>query len=91
MLEKVIEKKVVDYATLKGMLSYKFTSTSVKGVPDRIFLFNGVTFFIEFKQLNKKPTKLQEYQIKKIESQNIKVYIIDGIEKGKRLIDEITR
>ena len=50
MLEKQIESKVVKKAKELGFLTYKFSSPSNRGVPDRIFISPyGEVFFIEFK------------------------------------------
>jgi hypothetical protein len=44
-------------------------------------------FFIEFKAPGKTPTKLQLKTHERIEAQDISVFIIDDIEKGKNLVD----
>ena len=49
-LEKDIEAKVCLYARDKGMLTYKFTSPARAAVPDRMFIYKGRVFFIEFKR-----------------------------------------
>jgi hypothetical protein len=85
MRESTIEKKVSDYAKTQGWLSYKFVSPSNRGVPDRIYLKSGKCIFIEFKAPKKKPTKLQEKIISRIREQDLEVYIIDDIEKGKNI------
>jgi len=85
MRESTIEKKVSDYAKTQGWLSYKFVSPSNRGVPDRIYLKAGKCIFIEFKAPKKKPTKLQEKIISRIREQDLEVYIIDDIEKGKNI------
>ena len=65
MLEKEIEKKIVNYAKSKNFLAYKFTSPSNRSVPDRLFISpTGNIFFIEFKRKGKIPTKLQESTFK---------------------------
>lgn len=89
MRESVIEKKVSDYAKAKGWLAYKFVSPNQKGVPDKIFIGGGEMFFIEFKALGKKPTKLQESVFVKLRKEGFEVYIIDSVESGKALIDEL--
>lgn len=89
MLEKVIESTVVNYAKNKGWLAYKFTSPASRGVPDRLFMGPfGQFFFIEFKRKGYVPTALQEVVFKEIESRNIKVFVVDDIERGKQLIDK---
>ena len=50
MLEKNLEAKIIKIAKKLGYLTYKFTSPSNKGVPDRIFISPyGHVFFMEFK------------------------------------------
>ena len=87
MRESVIEKKVSDYATSKGWLVYKFSSPNTRAVPDKIFMRNGVVFFIEFKAPNKLPTKLQYANHKRITAHGVSVFVIDNIEKGIALVD----
>jgi hypothetical protein len=61
MLEKDLEKKIVNKAKQLGFLSYKFVSPSQRGVPDRIFISkNGKVFFIEFKSPKRKITPVQK-------------------------------
>jgi hypothetical protein len=87
MRESVIEKKVGDYATSKGWLVYKFSSPNTRAVPDKIFMRDGVVFFIEFKAPNKLPTKLQYANHKRITEHGVSVFVIDNIEKGIALVD----
>lgn len=79
MLEKTIEKNCVKWAESKGWLSYKFVSPSNRGVPDRIFLRNGKTVFVEFKKPGGETSALQVRQIEKIKSYDFKVFIIDNL------------
>ena len=87
MLEKEIEKKVSIYAKNNGMLVFKFTSPSHRGVCDKMFIHNGNVFFIEFKQKGKLPTKLQSMHHQDLVSHGIAVYVVDGVEVGKKVID----
>ena len=66
MLEREIEKKIAAWAKRNGVYTRKFTSPSHRGVPDRIFIANGETLFLELKVEGKKPTKLQLKEIDKI-------------------------
>lgn len=87
-LEKDIEAKVVAYAKSKGVLVYKFTSPSMRSVPDRMFIApGGLVFFIEFKRLGQKPTASQEVEIAKIRAQLVSVFVIDNVADGKGQID----
>jgi hypothetical protein len=87
MLEKQIETKVCDYAKTKGMLAYKFTSPARAAVPDRMFIYNGRMFFIEFKRSGQKPTDAQAREHDRLRQQKINVFVIDDVEKGKWVID----
>ena len=92
-LEKVIEKKVCDYAKEKyGVLSRKYTSPQHRNVPDRLLLWpGGHTLFIEFKRRGRVPTPGQEREIKKLVDLGHKVLVIDEIEYGRTLIDAVAR
>ena len=80
MLEKKIEKKCADLAKKAGWLTYKFVSPSQRGVPDRIFIKDGRTVFVEFKALGKKPSQLQAQTIRKMQAQGCEVYVCDSVE-----------
>ena len=71
MLERLIERKLVAWAKKKGVLTYKFSSPANRGVPDRIFMRDGLILFLELKAEGKKPTKLQLRHLRKIQSQGV--------------------
>jgi hypothetical protein len=78
VLEKSIETYFRTKATRLGWRCYKFTSD--RGVPDRIVVSPGGIFFVEFKAPGKKPSKIQEYQHKKLRDLGATVYVIDSKE-----------
>ena len=87
MLEKQIESKVVKKAKELGFLTYKFSSPSNRGVPDRIFITpHGEVFFIEFKSAKGKVTKLQEKVIKDITIRDVDVFVVDHVEIGLEIL-----
>ena len=86
--ESYIERRVCEYAVSRSCVNFKFSSSSRKGVPDRIFLYKGSVMFIEFKRNDKKPTKLQEYTHCIIRDHGIDVHVIDNVLSGKECIDE---
>ena len=88
MREKDIEKWVKDYSRKLGWLPFKFTSPAQRGVPDCVFLKEGVIIFIEFKALGKQPTKLQLVMAQKMKEHGALVFLIDSREKGKDLFDK---
>lgn len=90
MLEKVIERRVCDYAKAKGFIAYKFTSPARAAVPDRLFISpNGMVFFIEFKAQGKKPTPQQTREHLKLMGNKALVFVVDNVDEGKRIIDSI--
>ena len=87
MLEKQIEAKVCDYAKTKGVLAYKFTSPARAAVPDRMFIYKGRVFFIEFKREGQKPTPAQEREHNRMRQQMVNVFVIDNVPEGKLMVD----
>jgi len=89
-LEKDIEKRVCDFAKSKNILVYKFTSPQRRSVPDRMFLLpSGQVFFIEFKRLGLKPTPAQYVEIERIRKQKVLVFVVDNVEAGKKVIEDM--
>ena len=90
--EAAIERNVSDYAKGAHMLSYKFTSPNRRSVPDRLFITSrGTVFFIEFKRKGKAPTDAQYREIRRIASFGVRVFIVDNIDKGRSIIDEMSK
>lgn len=90
MLEKQIEGAVCDYAKARNVLAYKFTSPNRMAVPDRLFILpTGRMFFCEFKRGGAKPTPAQEREHLRLRQQNVNVFVIDNVESGKSMIDEM--
>jgi Holliday junction resolvase len=87
MKESQIESKVVKKAKELGFLTYKFSSPSNRGVPDRIFISpHGEVFFIEFKSAKGKLTKLQEKTIKDIIALDVRVFVIRDVIAGMEIL-----
>lgn len=85
--ESVIERTVVRYARSLGVIVYKFQSPAQRGVPDRVCIYRGLVWFIEFKATGARPTVQQQHHINMILEQGVKVLVIDNIEDGCTLID----
>ena len=89
MLEKEIQRRVIDYARHKRVICYKMDAKNAIGVPDYLCLASsGDVFFIEFKQLGRKPTAMQVREHVRLMANNISVYVVDSVEVGKGVIDE---
>ena len=80
MLESQLEKKCTELAKSSGWLAFKFTSPSNRGVPDRIYLKNGVCKFVEFKRKGCVPTPLQNKRIAQLREQGFLVFVVDSLE-----------
>lgn len=87
MLEKEIEKRVCDYAKAKGMLAYKFTSPSMRAVPDRMFIYKGHVFFIEFKRGGCQATAPQKREHSRLQAAGVSVHVVDDVIDGEGVID----
>jgi hypothetical protein len=90
-LEKVTEQTVVDYAVAHGCLVLKLNVTGRRGWPDRMFIYKGKVFFIEFKRTGEKPSKLQEEIHARLRQHEIAVYIVDSWSRGINLVSHITQ
>lgn len=90
MLEKHLEKKIVNKAKQLGFLTHKFKSPSNRGVPDRIFISKtGKVFFIEFKSENGKLRKLQEVKIKDLRKYKQDVFVVNDEKVGLDILTGI--
>lgn len=90
MLEKEIERRVCDFAREKDMMAYKFNSPARAAVPDRMFIFKGIVFFIEFKAKGKLPTSAQNREHERIRSHGAVVFVVDNEQVGKYVISNIS-
>lgn len=87
-LEKDIESKVCAYARSRGAEAYKFTSPARAAVPDRLFVASfGRVWFCEFKRKGEKPTPQQEREHVRLALLGQRVYVIDSVEDGVRMVD----
>lgn len=87
MLEKKLEAKIVKIAKELGYLTYKFTSPSNRGVPDRMFINQcGYIFFIEFKSENGKLTSLQKKFNRDVGNRGAIVFVVSKVESGTEIL-----
>lgn len=87
MLEREIEKKVCDYAKKRGWFVRKLTSSSGRGIPDRLFIKKSYVVFIEFKSSVGKLTELQKITIEEMLLQEANVYVVNSIYTGYGIIE----
>lgn len=90
MLEKNIEKQLVQAVKNYGGKAYKFVSPNNSGVPDRLVILpNGAIGFVELKNKGCKPSKLQIYQLQKLADMNCKVYVLDNVKDILKILEDI--
>lgn len=89
MLEKYLERKIVNKAKKLGYLTYKFVSPSNRGVPDRIFISeNGKLFFMEFKSKKGKLSQLQILKISELVARKQSVFVVNDEELAMKILTE---
>jgi len=92
MLEKKIEREVVNAVRAKGGLALKLISPGFDGVPDRIVLMpNGRIAFVELKAPGRKMRSIQIKRKRQLESLGFSVYCIDRPEQIGGALDEINK
>lgn len=87
--EASIEKTVNRMARERGWLERKFTSPGRRSAPDRYWLRNGVLVFVEYKSPGKKPTRAQMHEHATIRAHGGRVFVVDSVGAGKRLLDAL--
>lgn len=79
MSEKHIESRLVKGVEKLGGLAWKFVSPGTSGVPDRIILFpHGQIYFVELKDLGKKPERLQPKRHEQLQELGFIVVVLDS-------------
>ena len=90
MLEKMVERKLLEETRKMGGMAFKFISPGNAGVPDRIVLMPGGRMaFVELKKPGGRMRPLQVKAEAKLESLGFRVYCLDSPEKIKEALDGI--
>ena len=80
--EGKIEKFLKETAEKNGFLCYKFIVPGKKGVPDRILIGHGHTFFVETKrETSGRLSEIQKARIKEMRAHGSTVYVCDSKDK----------
>lgn len=84
MLERDIEKALVERVRRLGGTAEKFTSPNRRSVPDRLVILPGNrVIFVELKAPGKEPTELQTKDHKRRQALGCDVRVIDNIEDAR--------
>lgn len=90
MLEKAVERHLVEGVKKLGGLCYKFTSPGTQGVPDRLIITaQGRVIFAELKAEKGVLSKIQKYTIGQMMQRHADVRVLYGLDQVKKLLFEI--
>lgn len=90
MRESLIEKQVCAHARKAGWACYKFVSPGHRSVPDRLFIGpTGFHCYIEFKSPGKRPTPLQERELRLLKERGVEAEWFDDAVKAIRWLDKL--
>ncbi len=85
-MELAIENPVVYRAEKSGLFVRKVGWIGRKSAPDRVFIGNGRTVWIEFKDRGKEPTLLQLNEHKRMRDAGAEVYVCDSVVDALRIL-----
>ncbi len=91
MLESKIEKELRLQVKAAGGKAYKFSSPGNNGVPDRIVLYKGQSYFIELKKPGEDLTPRQKVVKKHFNKLGFNVYKIDSVELVTKFVNEVLK
>lgn len=92
MLEREIEKKLVDGVKSVGGLCVKFISPGRSGVNDRICILpRGRTIHVETKRKGEKPRPQQDYWIGQLKKRGHDIRVLAGLNEVLEFIEELKR
>ena len=90
MLEKRVERLLVEVIKRFGGMCLKFVSPGTSGVPDRIVILpDGKIIFVELKTDAGKLSKIQEHTISEMKKRNADVRVLYGLKDVKAFIEEV--
>ncbi|NMA84942.1 MAG: VRR-NUC domain-containing protein [Epulopiscium sp.] len=89
MLENKIERYLKDEIEKINGKTFKFSSPGNNGVPDRIILHQGNTYFVELKKPGEKLRPLQKAVKKRFNKLGFNVYVLDSIDSVNGFIANI--
>ncbi len=90
MLEKDIERRMVQMVKQRGGLCYKFVSPANPGVPDRIVITpDGKVIFVELKTEIGRLANIQKWQVSELQKRGADVRVVKGWPAAKALIEEV--
>lgn len=87
MRESTVQDEVCTHAKARGYFVRKVGAEANRGLPDCLFIYAGLFFFIEFKAPGKKATDKQAATMRDIMNHHINCFEVDNIDDGIAVID----
>ena len=78
-LESDLERAAKAYAKERGWWTCKFVSPGMRGVPDDVFIRDGLVLWVEFKRKGELPRPQQVKRIREMEAHGAQVRVIDNL------------
>lgn len=79
--ESKLEREASRFATAKGWFQTKIQKASINGFPDRLFIKDGRTIYVEFKSKSGSLRPEQERVIADMRDKGAEVYVISSMEQ----------
>lgn len=87
LLERDVEQRLIRRVEKIGGLTFKLTSPSSKGVPDRIVVYQSKVWFVELKSPKGKPKDLQLYWKSRLKNQGANVKLLSTFDEVDHFIE----
>jgi len=91
MTEQQIQTKIINYMKEAGIYYVKTIAANKNGTPDLLVCINGRFVALEVKQPGKLPTKLQQYQMKRIRNSKGVTYVVDDADTAIKILSTYKR
>lgn len=91
MYERELEKRLGKAIRARKGIYMKFVSPNCRGVPDRIILLNGKTFFIEVKRPGGVISPIQKLMIKRLRRIGVPAFVIENDDELKLVLEFIDK
>lgn len=85
--ESKLERDIVQYAKAAGWWSSKYVAPGLRGVPDRLFIRNGLVLFAEIKAPGEIPTPQQIKRHRDMRAAGAIVRVWDNYDDAKSDLD----
>ena len=86
MVERTVEYSVVGIATNQGWFCKKIVWPGHKGAPDHVFIKDGRTVWIEFKDRGEPLGVLQKLKHDEMKAAGAEVYAVDTVRRGAEIL-----